>query len=209
MQVLAYGVTAEAVPVNISGVGEMPVERSGVDSLQLWFSTAESLPDDMKATAIEFHRVLSEISRQTVIVPFRFPTVMSSVEEAASFVDRRKEVFAADLVRLKDCMQMEIIVASNLADQRDSGTAYMQSKLAQSKTLSSDSERVLLAVSAIALETRTAEIKNGRRLFFLIRRDAIDAFMAAIAGCGVRGLRTTGPWPPTAFLSRELANAHV
>ena len=209
MPVLAYAVTQRAVPVTAAGVGDAAINSFERDGLHTYYSDIAPIADDMQADALRFHGVIGDLFRQTTIVPFRFPTLLPTQTELAEFVRDRHALFAKDLGRLEGKIQMEVIVSAPAQTGAESGTAYLQAKLSQTQTLRDAAEQIRSAVESHIVENAEREIQDGARLFFLVRRNQIDSFMQAIARCGVRGLRTTGPWPPTAFLSKELAAAHV
>jgi hypothetical protein len=209
MAVLAYAVANQAIQVTAEGVAGAPASHIEIDGLHAWYAQITALPDDVQTNALRFHAAIGDLFRQTAIVPFRFPTMLADEAELVEFVRDRHELFAADLARLAGKVQMEVIIAVSPPSAPETGTAYMQGKLDQSKLLRESAERIRTTIGTVASETAERDITNGVRMFFLVTRGEIDKFMQAIAQSGVRGLRTTGPWPPTAFLSKELAAAHV
>ena len=209
MPVLAYAVVDQRIQVTAEGVAGAPVVHTETEGLHAWYAHITTLPKDVQTNALGFHAVIGDLFRQTAIVPFRFPTMLADEAELAAFVRDRRELFTSDLARLAGKVQMEVIVASSAPSAPETGTAYLQGKLDQANLLRESAERIRMAIGSVASESTEREITNGIRLFFLVTRGDVEKFMQAVAECGVRGLRTTGPWPPTAFLSKELAAAHV
>ncbi len=209
MPVLAYAVTLHDVPVTAVGVADAPIARFESDGLHTYHADVPAMPEDMQANALRFHGVTGDLFRQTTVVPFRFPTLLPTPADLAKFVRERRELFAADLAYLDGKVQMEVTVSVPAPTGTASGAAYMQAKLSQTQTLREAAAQIRGAVTPHIINSAEREIQNGTRLFFLVLRDHIDRFMHAVAQSRVRGLRTTGPWPPTAFLSKELAAAHV
>jgi hypothetical protein len=209
MPVLAYAVADQQGQLTAEGVAGEPISNLQVDQLFIWYVQTPALPDDVQTNALRFHAVIGDLFRQTAIVPFRFPTMLANEGELVQFVRDRRELFTSDLARLAGKVQMEVIVASSAPSAPETGTAYLQGKLDQANLLRESAERIRMAIGSVASESTEREITNGIRLFFLVTRGDIEKFMQAVAQSGVRGPRTTGPWPPTAFLSKELAAAHV
>ena len=208
MPVLAYAVAAEPVDTGVTGVSDAKVVRDEVDGLYVWSSDVTSLADDLPGNALRFHAVAGDLFRQATIIPFRFPTLLPSKTELEVFIRLHRGSFAADLERLAGTVQMDVTVAVTAAPGAHSGTAYLERKREQSRLLRDAVQQIRTVVGGLTLATAEREITDGIRLFFLLSRDHRDRFMQAVAQSGVRGLRTTGPWPPTAFLSKELVAAN-
>jgi hypothetical protein len=208
MPVLAYAVAAGPVDTGVAGICDTRVVRDEVDGLYVWYSDVPSMADDLPANALRFHAVAGDLFRQATIIPFRFPTLLPSKTELEDFIRFHRGAFAADLKRLAGTVQMDVTVAVTAAPGAHSGTDYLEQRRERRRLLHDAVQQIRTAVGGLTLATAEREIIDGIRLFFLLSRDHRDRFIQAVAQSGVRGLRTTGPWPPTAFLSKELVAAN-
>src|ERR1700731_3105783 len=95
MAILLYCIAKCDVQVSnsLTGVAGDPVVRTEIGPLTTFTShntdSAVWLRPELKASALEFHRVLSEVFKSAAIIPFRFPTVFENEEQLAEHLRER------------------------------------------------------------------------------------------------------------------------
>lgn len=195
-----------------TGVMSSPLQTLAEGELRLSWSEVEwpFVPERMQKHALEFHEVVSDIFKQTAVIPFRLLSVFENEKSLAGFAIEHAEAFLKDLERLKDCVQMECVVypapAGKQADD-SSGAAYLRDKAAVLQAQDRHASALRESLGEMARETRVRESKNGLRFFALMERGKEKAFRAAVERIAVPELlsrRMSGPWPAAAFLSERV-----
>ncbi|HET7440096.1 MAG TPA: GvpL/GvpF family gas vesicle protein, partial [Terriglobales bacterium] len=107
MPVLAYCVTETEPEIRAPrvGVGEAEIKVLHESGLRCFLSDfTDQLPVQGKSNsgpALAFGRVLREIFQQVAVIPFCFPTILSSEAEIADFVREHAAEYRGDLSRLR------------------------------------------------------------------------------------------------------------
>src|SRR5438270_13671662 len=103
-------------PSPLTGVAGDPVARVEMQNLVAFISSntdkSNWLRPQLQTSALEFHRVLSEVFKSTAIIPFRFPTVFDNEEQLMQRLQERATEYAALLEKFRDLVQMEIRVTN-------------------------------------------------------------------------------------------------
>jgi hypothetical protein len=71
--------------------------------------------EDLVTVLLDHQRVVEEVMSAFPVLPARFGTVMADEERVTDLLTRGHDLFAAELVRLADCVQMEVVVQWDLA----------------------------------------------------------------------------------------------
>jgi len=162
----------------------------------------EPVPEMVKA----FTEVLQRIFAQTVIIPFRFPTVVESEAVLKRFVESRSAEYGGALHRLRDKVQMDVRITAK-PDGPDgstqSGRNYLQRKRARYQEAQSVQEEFRRISHSVAGEWNQRDTASGVRGFALVDRTSLPIFLEKIARvrtpAGI-STRVTGPWPPSEFV---------
>src|SRR5438445_759612 len=154
MPALAYCITESEGPLEVplTGVGGMAVESLEQSGLRCFVSRNPSsdpmLGPPAREAALAFHRVLQEIFRQTAIIPFRFPTVLSDEAELSGHLNEHAAKYHEALGRLHDMVQMEIHLAwegsQQSAPDKPTGAEYLKARQAEQAGLEKIARRTLL-----------------------------------------------------------------
>src|SRR4029077_10401630 len=135
MVILLYCIAKRDVQVrtSLTGVAGDPVVRAETGPLATFTShntdSAVWLRSELKASAIEFHRVLSEVFKSSAIIPFRFPTIFESEEQLAKHLQERSSEYNGLLEKFSDMVQMEIrLTHPGLGTLSGSGTEYLKER---------------------------------------------------------------------------------
>ena len=192
------------------GVNSAPVQELVNGNLRLLWSSVE-WPFDysvVQQNAVEFHRVVSHMFSQGAVLPFRLLSVFDDAQALIEFVEARKTDFVADLERLRNLVQMEcVIYFSPQAATGLSGKDYLERKAEVLRGAEGYAERVRSVLSGISQGVRTRESKNGIRIFVLVERGQEHSFRSRVRDLPIPerlARRTSGPWPPSEFLSDAL-----
>src|SRR5207249_11657176 len=131
MAILLYCIAKGDAPAtdSLTGVAGDPVVRVELGTLAAFTSSntdkSNWLRPQLQTSALEFHRVLSEIFKSTAIIPFRFPTIFDNEEQLMRRLQERAPEYAALLDKFRDLVQMEIRVTNaKLRAPSESGTQY-------------------------------------------------------------------------------------
>lgn len=185
----------------------------------------EITPDGRLARLIAAHdQVVSELHRQTSVLPIRFATVLSSPRDVVALLERRADVLLAHLDEVAECDEWTCrlwpaTAVRKAVDSRLSGTAYLASKADQ---LRSRHERLLqggtladsihgqlapLAESFVDLERSEDQLAA---VAYLVTGQRQGEFSEAARLCQMdserQGARLvlSGPLPPYHFSGVEL-----
>ena len=213
MAILLYCIAKGDAPATgpLTGVAGDPIVRVELGSLAAFTS---SNPDKsnwlrplLQTSALEFHRVLSEVFKSTAIIPFRFPTVFDNEEQLVHRLQDRASEYTALLRKFLDLVQMEIRVTN--ADPKtplESGTQYL--KLRQTATAMIDrfTAKLHVTLSELLQDWRQRPSKAGIRAFALIDRNQVADFRNLIRNIPVPdelSVRASGPWPVSEFVEQS------
>jgi len=206
MAVLPYCVILAALKVTKPdfGVDEERVETLDLESLRLFYSDFDDsalAPEVFRQSALEFHRVIASIFRQTALVPFRFPNLLQTREELEAHLRANSHKYKSFLEKTREAVQMEVAPASTTSppsvETGKSGTEYLREKQQRSGAITELSESVLENCKELVLDSRTSD----SRVYLLVPRTAIDDFRERLSG--LKEILISGPWPAAEFLEKR------
>ncbi len=227
MPLLAYCITetAAVAPIQQMGVNDCPVESVEHGGLRCFVSrdprTAQLSAGSIRDAALVFHRVLEEIFQQVAIIPFRFPTVLSSEPAVIAHMKEHSEEYRTALTRLRDMVQMEIrlqfkdsgspqrLTQASTAqgiEAKPSGTEYLRKIQARHEKLDVVAKKFQQACARLIKGWRQRYSSEGIRCFVLIERASVKEFRTELQGVEVGfdlDARFSGPWPASQFFKEE------
>jgi gas vesicle protein GvpL/GvpF len=210
MAILLYCIAKGDAPAtdSLTGVAGDPVLRVELGSLAVFTSTntdkSNWLRLQLQTSALEFHRVLTEVFKSTAIIPFRFPTVFDNEEQLMQRLQERASEYTALLGKFRDLVQMEIRITSpGLETSAQSGTQYLKVRQTATAMIERFAAEIRAALSALLQDWRQRPSKDGARTFALINRSQVADFRNIMRNVPVpRDLRVraNGPWPVSEFI---------
>ncbi|PYX83459.1 MAG: hypothetical protein DMG70_10370 [Acidobacteria bacterium] len=216
MPALTYCITESAVPIEVSsaGVAGMAVESVEHSGLRCFVSRSSSsdamLGPPAREAALAFHRVLQEIFRQTAIIPFRFPTVLSDEAELTGHLGEHAAEYHEALGRLRDVVQMEVRLdlegSQQGAPERQTGTGYLKGRQAEQAALEKLAGQFQEAGRNWIRGWHQHVSRHHIRCYALVSRRGVAEFERALVVVDVPprvSARVSGPWPATEFVSEE------
>jgi len=183
------------------GVDGKRVESLSLETLRIYYSdfADPALGTDVsRQSALEFHRVIAAVFRQTAVVPFRFPNVLRTREELKSHLRTNLNRYRSFLEKTQDAVQMEVMLkpmapsADN--ETKKSGTEYLREKQQQSRALTELSDLVMNKARELILSSKTTDL----RLYLLVPRNGTDDLRKRLSD--LQDIRISGPWPAAEFL---------
>jgi hypothetical protein len=213
MAILLYCIAKRDVQVrtSLTGVAGDPVVRAEIGPLATFTShnadSAVWLRSELKASAIDFHRVLSEVFKSAAIIPFRFPTIFESEEQLAEHLQERSNEYNALLEKFNDVVQMEIrLTYPGLGTPSGSGTEYLKQRQTLMRAIERFESDLRALFSSLARDWRQRASKNGIRAFALVDRHQIAEFRNITRNASVPDgftVRISGPWPVSEFIEQS------
>ncbi len=199
------------------GVNAVPVQVAACDELSLLWSEVEWPfdPERMQKSAVEFHEVVHKVFKQTAVIPFRLLSVFDDQQAFTIFAAENRERFLQDLHRLRDFVQMEVVIypaPSQMQVDRSSGKAYLEQKAVALRSSEGFVQATLNAVAHLSREVHVREGKNGTRTFVLVERGRENDFRQAVTAVPIPthlSRRMSGPWPAAEFLSEQVKMPQV
>jgi hypothetical protein len=213
MAILFYCIAKADAPAtsSLTGVAGDPIVRIELENLAAFISnnTEKSnwLRPQLQASALEFHRVLSEIFKSTAIIPFRFPTVFDNEEQLTQLMQERANEYSALLDKFRDLVQMEIRVTNpDLTTLSESGTQYLKLRQTARAVIDKFTAELHAPLSALLQGWRQRPSKDGTRAFALIKRNHVSDFRNMMRNTPVPrelSVRASGPWPVSEFIEQS------
>jgi len=213
MAILLYCIAKCDVPLSKSliGVAGGPVVRAEIGPLATFTSrnadSAVWLRAELRTSALEFHRVLSEVFKSAAIIPFRFPTIFNSEELLAEHLRERSSEYNALLEKFSYMVQMEIsLTYPGLGIPSGSGTEYLKERQTTAHAIESFESDLRVLLSNLARDWRQRASKNGIRAFALVDRDRVAEFRNIMLNASVPkrlNIRISGPWPVSEFIEQR------
>lgn len=213
MAILLYCIAKGDAPAtdSLTGVAGDPVVRVELGSLAAFIScnTDKSnwLRPQLQASALEFHRVLSEVFKSTAIIPFRFPTIFDNEEQLSERLQERSSEYTALLGKFRDLVQMEIRITSpDLKKPAESGTQYLKLRQTATTMIGKVMAELRATLSELPQDWRERTSKDGIRAFVLIGRNRITDFRKMMLNTPVPrelSVRASGPWPVSEFIEQS------
>jgi hypothetical protein len=210
MAILLYCIAKGDAPAtdSLTGVAGGPIVRVELGSLAAFTSSntekSNWLRPQLQTSALEFHRVLSEVFKSTAIIPFRFPTVFDNEEQLTERLQERATEYTALLGKFRDLVQMEIRITSpGLETSAQSGTQYLKVRQIATAVIERFAAELRVALSALSQEWRQRPSQDGIRAFALIDRAQVADFRNRLRNTPVPrevSVRASGPWPVSEFI---------
>ena len=192
------------------GVKEAPIRSIDIAMLRCLVSDFDSrapheaLPEMVKA----FNRVLQKIFEQTVIIPFRFPTIVETEDVLRNFIKERAARYSRALHRLRNKVQVDVRISREMVPEAagatsQSGKSYLELKRAGYQQVQSVLEEFRRASGSLAEKWVQRDTPSGIRGFALVDRASLSVFLENIGRvdtpAGISA-RVTGPWPASEFV---------
>jgi len=213
MAILLYCIAKSdaATASPLTGVAGDLVVRAHIGDLAAFTSSnpdkSNWLRAQLQTSAVEFHRVLSEIFKSTAIIPFRFPTVFDNEEQLIQSLEERAGGYAALLEKFRGLVQMEIrVTAPDLKKPSESGTQYLKARQTATARIDKFTAELRATLADLSQEWRQGLSKEGTRAFALIDRKQVADFRNKMRDMPVpRGVsvRASGPWPVSEFIEQS------
>ncbi|MCU1270526.1 MAG: Gas vesicle synthesis GvpLGvpF [Acidobacteriaceae bacterium] len=213
MAILLYCIAKRDVQASNSliGVAGDPVVRTEIGPLATFTScntdSAVWLRPELKASALEFHRVLSEVFKSAAIIPFRFPTIFESAEFLAEHLQERSSEYKALLEKFSDVVQMEIrLTHPGVGTRSGSGMEYLKERQTSVRATERFEIDVRAILSSLVKDWRQRTSKDEIRGFALIDRDQVAEFRNIMLNASVPDglkVRISGPWPVSEFIEQS------
>ena len=209
---LAYCIAEQESQIRIPdrGVKEAPIRSIDMATLRCLVSDFdthvphEALPEMVKA----FNRVLQKIFEQTVIIPFRFPTIVETEDVLRNFIKERAAGYSRALHRLRNKVQVDVRISKETVPEAagatsQSGKSYLELKKAGYQQVQSVLEEFQRATGSLAEKWVQRDTPSGIRGFALVDRASLSVFLENIGRvhtpAGISA-RVTGPWPASEFV---------
>jgi hypothetical protein len=209
--VLAYCIAERKSRINLPIRGVEGAQVRSIDAAALCCFASEfgtRMPDEPVPEMVKaFNQVLQRIFAQTVIIPFRFPTIVESEDVLRQFAESRSGEYARALNRLRNKVQMDIRIALISAGapepSRRSGKSYLEDRRRQYQKLQAMLTEFRNVSGLLAENWIQRDTPSGIYGFALLDRSSLPAFLEKIGRvltpAGVSA-RITGPWPPSEFV---------
>ena len=216
MPLLMYCIMGGSAPRadSMVGLGELEIARMELAGITAFYSQSLSadvwLRAPLKASALQFHRVLLNFFESAVIIPFRFPTILENCDALARHMNEQCERYKFLLKKLANKAQIDVRIS--FADSPSpfrSGKEFLQQRRARQERLDSVARSIRDLVHDVSGEWRERSVPRGIRGFALLERSTIVSFKGKLATIQFPTdieARVNGPWPVTEFLE-ELVEA--
>lgn len=211
MPILAYCVSLaqDYLGAPRVGVAGAPVFDLESPVLRAWYSEVEegtfSGADHVTRAALEFHHFISTMFREGTVLPFRFPTILESVDELNTHLEEKGAWYCRALRHSEGLAQFDARISNRTkpAAEAATGTAYLEQRRAQHVHHEDAVASLLQGVGDYVREHHVKETPQGSRVYLLVERSRLPEFREAAGRIAVPDgveIRLTGPWPPTEFL---------
>lgn len=205
----------DSVSLPESGVNDSPVREITQGKLGLlWSEVAWPLAESsLRQSAVDFHKVISHMFSQGAVVPFRLLSVFENRQAMVDFITMHHANFVADLERLHNLVQMEcVLYPAPDRNARVSGKDYLEKRAGVLHRAEHCVEQITAALKPVSRGIRVRESNKGSRIFILVERGNEPRFREIAHEIPVPeqlSRRTSGPWPPSEFLSEEVKMPHT
>lgn len=213
MAILLYCIAQSDAPVasSLTGVAGDPIVRVELGNLAAFTSSnadkSSWLRPQLQASALEFHRVLSEVFKSTGIIPFRFPTIFDNQEQLIQRLRERASEYTALLDKFCDFVQMDIRITNpDFEKSAKSGTQYLKLRQTGTAVLETFTAELRAVLSPILQDWRQRPSRDGIRAFALIHRNQVSDFQNKLRNTPVPhelSVRASGPWPVSEFIEQS------
>jgi Gas vesicle synthesis protein GvpL/GvpF len=147
---------------------------------------APAEPGEVTADALWRREALLErLMDDRDLLPVRFGTLVPDESAAQRALEERREELAASLDRVRGAVELAVRVQGDERDLR-----------ARARALRDVHE----PLAALARDSAVKPARELLRAAYLVERDAVDGFVAAVQELqGAYAILCTGPWPPYSF----------
>jgi len=170
---------------------------------------------------LEYERVIRSSHALADVLPMRFGGLLPDEEAVRAHLDERRAVYLRALTRIAGCVEFGVrarlspplppVATEDVAEPASrSGADYLK---ARQRRYSAENrlrdqcealEQALLSkVAPLCREHRMERSPTSCSLYFLVPRDQVSAFRAAVSptpDVGPTELTLSGPWPPFNFV---------
>jgi hypothetical protein len=213
MAILLYCIAKGDAPAtsSLTGVAGDPIVRVELETLAAFTSSntdkSNWLRPQLQTSALEFHRVLSEIFKFTAVIPFRFPTIFDDEGQLIERLRERASEYTALLDKFGELVQMEIRITSpDLKKPAQSGTQYLKVRQTATAMIEKFATELRAALSGLLQDWRQRPSKDGVRVFALMDRNQVTNFRTMMRNTPVPSelsVRASGPWPVSEFIEQS------
>ena len=212
MPILLYCVANREVQVgnSLAGVAGVSVDRTENDGVALFAARNPDakiwLARDLRTSAVEFHRVLTQMFQSGAIIPFRFPTILETEDQLMQHLRQKSSEYMALLEKFADLVQMEIRVTADVPAAAGSGTEYLKRRQNLAAAIDHLVDRLKAALGPLSKDWRQQRSKQGVRVFALVARGDLVPFENSIRTIDTPNdlqVRVSGPWPATEFMEQR------
>lgn len=210
-RVLAYCAFLDDAGINMPQTGVSKAQVNVLNERELRLLWSEVVwpfeQSELQKSALEFHNVVQHVFEQTAVIPFRLLSIFDDIAALKQFAVEHGPEFIADLERLRGYVQMESVVyviTGRAPADTSSGRAYLQQKSEALRLSAENATRLKTELAAVSGNVRVREVKNGSRIFALVRRGDEERFRTIVESVPVEppvSRRVSGPWPAAEFLS--------
>jgi hypothetical protein len=183
------------------GVGGTLVQSKICGRLTTLYSemeTSQITSVGFQRAALEFHHVVHGAFANAAVIPFRFPTWLTTAE-LSSHLEKESERYQSFLIRHASDVQMELRLAhaTGATQQASTGTEHLHARAARLHEVEDAARELKQLLGDQVQEWRERDIPEGKRLYALVERTRVTSFREKLSG---RTVRWSGPWPATEFL---------
>ncbi|HEY3928104.1 MAG TPA: GvpL/GvpF family gas vesicle protein [Candidatus Koribacter sp.] len=214
MSVLAYCVSlvSDNLKAPANGVSGARVQLAENTMLRAWYSEVEtdsfSGTEHVAKAALDFHRCVSAVFNEGTVLPFRFPTILDSVDDILVHLDEKGVWYYEVLQQIEGLAQFEarILTKAKLPVEAESGKQYLELRKQLHKRVANAVESLVTTLEPVLDDHDIRESQKATRVYLLVERSKVASLRAKAAKVTVPDgieIRLTGPWPPTEFLTND------
>ncbi len=225
MPIIPYCVllSSAVLPEIVTGVQERPVQRlehGDISALYSEIQQSAGAPGEAAQAGMAFQSVVQQAFGASVVIPFRFPTLLQDLAELSAHLAEKHDLYASALARLQGKAQMETRITPRMpvpsasspslqgspAAPPASGTDYLKQKQAEGGRLRGLADEIRNAAASTVLDWCIRNVGDGLRCYALIRHDAAREFkqhLVNIKPDPTLQVIITGPWPPSEFVEQS------
>ena len=213
-----YGITGRLTEaLDAEGLEGVPLQAEQVGALTAVYSIHEQLPARPDADLYWAHEEAVEaVMRLQAVLPARFGTTFTALDELRLAIARDAEAFASRLEQINGCV--ELAVRINLLGPADGHTTnaqqYLADKLAAQRRREALAESTLACLREFAVASCLAGSPSGEEsvsISYLVKAGGVERFSRAVGRLQKRwpefGLSCTGPWAPYSFVANSTGGA--
>ena len=202
-----YGVVDGLVELpKLAGLGDAPLERRRVEGLELVLSRTPPAAEVTREALLRHAEVVEELSaRSAAILPARLGRAFSDEVELTDAVRAQAPRLAVRLERVRGCVEFGLRAIPSLREsdvEAASGVEYLRARLEETRRRDRLAERLHEPLAHVARATTVRRQGGELNAAYLVAREDIPAFHAAVAKLERTPEATvvcTGPWPPYSF----------